>query len=109
MDYRVIWTTPARDDLRAIAEYIARDSRNYAVQFVTHVIEETERLASFPFQGRTIPEFGDSAQRELIIGTYRLFYTVRGHNVYIVTIVHGARLVDPGSRNGLTESGPENL
>lgn len=95
MEYRVVWTIPARNDLRAVAEYIARDSRNYASQFVMRVQEQTKRLSLFPDQGRIIPEFGDATYRELIIGHYRLFYTIRDHDVFILAIVHGAKDFGP--------------
>lgn len=91
MEYRVIWTAPALEDLQAIGEYIGRDSRVYAGQFVLRLQEQTGRLSQFPHQGRVIPEFASSDYRELIIGSYRLFYTVRESTVYILTIVHGAK------------------
>ena len=38
-----------------------------------------------------VPELGDPAVRELIIGSYRLVYEIEDSDVYILGLVHGAR------------------
>jgi toxin ParE1/3/4 len=36
MDYKLIWSPQAIEDIEAIAEYIARDSTTYAESTVVH-------------------------------------------------------------------------
>ena len=52
-----------------------------------------ERLTDFPRSGRVVPEFERSDIRELIVQSYRIVYRVRGEDVEILTVHHGARLL----------------
>jgi len=92
---QVRWTPQAAGDLDAIAEFIAADSPHYAALFVIRVLETAERLGEFPSSGRVVPEIGDAAVREIILGNYRLVYRLRGETAEILTVYHGARLLDP--------------
>ena len=94
---QVRWTPQASDDLDAIAEFIAADSPHFAALFVIGVLESVERLVDFPQYGRVVPEIGDAAVREIILGNYRLIYRLRGGTAEILTVYHGARLLDPKS------------
>ena len=93
----VRWTAQAADDLESIAEFIARDSPQYARLFVLDVLQAVERLAPFPMIGRTVPELSDPMIREVLLGAYRIVYRVREELVEILTVYHGARLLDPRS------------
>ena len=89
---KVRWAERARDDLREIYDFIARDSPRAAEALVERVLHSTERLASFPESGRTVPEFPDLGYRELLVGTYRVWYRIERETVSIVTVLHGRRL-----------------
>jgi toxin ParE1/3/4 len=89
------WTLQAADDLEAIAEFISVDSSQYAQLFALHVLKAIERLATFPRSGRVVPELGNAAIREIILGNYRIVYRLRKDIVEILTVYHGARLLDP--------------
>jgi plasmid stabilization system protein ParE len=88
---RVIWSPSALEDADLIAQYIARDSADRAALFVSRLFEAADRLAGFPDVGRIIPEMNDASRREVFVGPYRLMYRIEGGDVWIVTIVHGAR------------------
>ncbi len=87
----VVWTMPALDDLNDIVEYISRDSRVYAERFATRVLEAARRLEDFPYSGRLVPEFKEENIREVIYGSYRIIYIVRGNTSYITAVIHGSR------------------
>lgn len=53
---KVFWTDPAIGDLEAIQDYIARDSEIYANDFIASILDEVQRLESFPEIGRTVPD-----------------------------------------------------
>ena len=91
----VRWTPQASDDLEAITNFIASDSPNYASLFAIDVLASVERLETFPFSGRMVPELNDPAVREIILGNYRIAYRVRRDFVELLTVCHGARLLDP--------------
>lgn len=91
----VRWTPQAADDLEAITNFIAADSPQYAKLFAMDVLVAVERLADFPNSGRVVPELKDPAIREMLFGSYRIVYRVRGDLVEVLTVYHGARLLDP--------------
>ena len=43
MDYKLIWSPPAIEDIKAIAEYIARDSAFYAESTVERIFQAPEK------------------------------------------------------------------
>ena len=87
---RITWSEPAVANLVAIHDYISRDAPGRADRFVQRLIAATEPLRDFPRTGRVVPE-GDGAQREILFDPYRIIYRVESDEVYIVTVVHGAR------------------
>lgn len=92
----IVWSPQAVSDVAAIKTYISRDSVHYANLVVTRLIAAVERAGAFPESGRVVPEIGDPAMREILWRSYRLVYRVRGAEVQIVTVFHGAMLL-PGS------------
>ncbi len=94
---QVRWTEQAADDLAAITEFIAADSPQYARLFALDVITAVERLARFPRSGRIVPERANPAIREIILGSYRIVYRLRKDVVEVLTVYHGARLLDPSN------------
>ena len=90
----VRWTPQAADDLEAITNFIAADSPHYARLFAVDALAAVERLATFPRSGRMVPEVGDPAIREIILGSYRIVYRIKSESVEILTVHHGARPLD---------------
>lgn len=88
------WTAQAADDLEAITQFIAADSPNYARLFVMNVLRVVERLEQYPRSGRVVPEIGNPAVREIIFGNYRIVFLLKADAIEILTIYHGARLLD---------------
>ncbi len=90
----VRWTPQAVDDLEAVFLFIARDSPQLAAAFADRVLHATDQLASFPRSGRIVPELGIANIREILVGSYRVIYRVRQDDVQLLTVHHGARLLD---------------
>ena len=88
---KLIWTDPSLADLRAIRDYIARDSDSYAADLIGEVVLSVERLLRFPRLGREVPEAQDENIRELLYQNYRIIYRIAGERIEILTIVHGSR------------------
>lgn len=91
----VRWTLQASEDLDSIAKFIAKDSTQYARLFVIDVFQAVERLSEFPQSGRIVPELNDPIIREIILGNYRLVYRFKAKLIEMLTVYHGARLLDP--------------
>lgn len=55
MDFKVVWTPLARDDLREIVEHIARDDPEAARRVGERILESVEVLGDMPELGRVVP------------------------------------------------------
>tara|TARA_B100000780_G_C21070161_1_gene430573 strand:- start:912 stop:1205 length:294 start_codon:yes stop_codon:yes gene_type:complete len=89
---QVNWTIQAVSDLRNIADYISRDSNNYAKLQVIRIKTRSQILREYPNSGQVVPEIGSYQIRQLIEGNYRIIYKVVSPNqVDILTIYHSAR------------------
>lgn len=74
MAEKVIWSAAAREDLRAIAAYIARDNVPLAESYCLQLIEFADTAGDFPRLGRIVPEIEDENVREIIKPPYRIIY-----------------------------------
>jgi toxin ParE1/3/4 len=91
---KIAWTNRALTDLQEIADYISRDSFQWAAITVEKLIEAASLIETNPFIGRKVPEINEASIRELIIGSYRLIYqTVHKTHVNILTVHHSSRLL----------------
>lgn len=91
MARQVVWTETAWRDLEHAADYIAEDSPGYAAAFVERIRDQAGSLDELAHRGRMVPELGDPAVRELLIGNYRLLYEIRATTIHILGLIHGAR------------------
>ena len=87
----VKWSVPAKNDLKQIHDYIAKDSKYYAQNVVQEIVAKTETLTDSPEIGRVVPEISDQNIRELIIYSYRLIYEISKTGIEILAIIHGRR------------------
>ena len=85
------WTEPAKQDLRAAVEYLAREAQAplAAARLLDRIEAAAASLSEFPSRGRIVPELG-LPRRELLVEGYRLVY--REHpRVEILGLLHGRR------------------
>lgn len=93
MDYTIIWTRSALDDLRELVRYIASDDPVAAERFGNSIVQRVEAITNFPRVGRVVPEIGDELIRELIIAPYRIVYELddAAEQIAVIRVWHGAR------------------
>jgi len=89
---KVLWTSRAIDDLKAIARFVSTDNPQAARRFADKLKRRAESLCKFPNRGRIMPEIGRDDVRELIDGNYRIVYRVRKEAVDVLTIFEGHKL-----------------
>jgi plasmid stabilization system protein ParE len=87
----VKWTIPAKDDLKAIYEYIALDSKFYAKKIIREVVTISSTIPDMPERGRIVPETDKKEIRELFIYSYRLIYQLSPNEISILAVIHGSR------------------
>lgn len=87
----VRWTEAAAEDLEEAADFIARDSRFYAMALVREATAAARSLRTFAERGRPVPEANSADTRELFVKSYRLIYKIGPQMNWVVAFVHGAR------------------
>ena len=92
---RLVIAPEARQDLRAIRDYIAKDDRKAAERFVMRLRDTARMLASAPQIGRARPEISADI-RSFVVNRYVLFYRrlTGAAGVDLVRVIHGLRDVD---------------
>jgi len=94
--YRVEITPAAERDVEEIWTYIAADSPGNATDFILSLEEQIETLEQFPVRCPLIPEneLLGTSYRHLLYGSYRTIFRIAGTTVYILRVIHSARLLD---------------
>ena len=82
---KVSWSPLAVSKLESISDYIALDKESAAIDWVNDILDSTDALGNQPEMGRAVPELPGKNYRELIIGNYRVIYSI-GASVQILTI-----------------------
>ncbi|MDP3878016.1 MAG: type II toxin-antitoxin system RelE/ParE family toxin [Methylobacter sp.] len=87
---KIVWTEPARQDLREIFEYIAEENPNAARALLAEIRKRAGSLENNPELGRLGRVEGS---RELVLtGTqYILPYRVKEQWIQILAVFHSAR------------------
>ncbi|WP_168044862.1 type II toxin-antitoxin system RelE/ParE family toxin [Brevundimonas alba] len=89
---RLIWSTDAIDDLRAIRSYIAETNPLAASRVAARLVDTANALGAFPDRGRPVR----SGLRELTSAPpYIIRYVVLPDEVRIAFIRHAARRPEP--------------
>jgi addiction module RelE/StbE family toxin len=93
MGFRIVFTKPAIADIEALVMFISRDNSQAAARIGFEVIEKAEKLATFPFIGRVVPEFKIDSLREVIRRPYRIVYRVHEDRklIEVLRVWHAAR------------------
>jgi len=93
--YKVNLTLHAQNDLEQIFDYIAAESISNAANFILELEKKVHSLHTFPERHPLIPEneyFGTD-YRHLIYQKYRIIYRIIKRSVFILRIIHGAKLL----------------
>lgn len=88
---RVRFTEKAEADLEEIADYIAADDPDIAVEFAMDIREACVGLAEYPLRYPKTPSGVDLLLRRRPFRSYLIFYRVMDETVMISRIVHAAR------------------
>jgi toxin ParE1/3/4 len=90
---RVVRTFPARDDLRKIWLYIARDNVSAADRMIDRFEEDLLLLAQQPLMGQSAEQYR-AGLRQFTAGNYVLFYELIEEGIRLIRVLHGARKLD---------------
>jgi toxin ParE1/3/4 len=90
---KIKWSERAGSHLQTIHDFIALDSKTYALRFIKSLIKSTSKLEIAPRCGRIVPEFEMHGFREVIYQNYRIVYRIADVNeqVEILAVIHCSR------------------
>lgn len=91
----VIWSDPAKADLRSIHDFIAHDSKHYAKMVTQDIATRTDILTEFPRMGRMVPEINNENIRELFLYSYRIIYEIKNRDIFVLAVIHQRRELQP--------------
>lgn len=87
---RVVWSERALARLQQLHDYIARDQPINARRVIARLLDREAQLATHAHSGRVVPEYDDTAVRELIETPYRIVYRMEAQRVVVLSVRHGA-------------------
>ncbi len=87
----ILWSKEAREDLRLIHQYIARDSRRYATKVVQDIVARMDRVLGMPRIGRVVAEIGEENVREIGCYSWRILYELSGETIVVHAVIHARR------------------
>ena len=87
------WSPLAIERVIELAEYIALDKPDIAMQWANNIFDSTDKLRKHPRLGRIVPEIQEEDYRELIEGNYRVIYLIGISKISVLTVRHGKQLL----------------
>ena len=91
----VIWSEPAKADLRSIHDFIAHDSSHYAKKVTQDIVAKTDILNGLPRMGHIVHELGNEAIRELSLYSHRIVYEIKDPDIFVLAVIHQRRDLQP--------------
>ncbi|MGI4788109.1 MAG: type II toxin-antitoxin system RelE/ParE family toxin [Janthinobacterium lividum] len=85
-----IFTLPARDDLKGIHDFIARDDVEAALRFVQRLEQRCKNIADMPGMGRRRDDLVPGL-RSVVEGNYIIFYRLADDNIIIQRVLQGSQ------------------
>jgi plasmid stabilization system protein ParE len=95
--FRVRIALTAERDIEAIWAFIANDNVEAAGRFIRRIEARIDTLERFPERCPLIAENAllGTRYRHLLSGNYRTIFRIAGKTVFVLRVVHGARLLSP--------------
>ena len=95
-------TRTAEGDIEEAWSFISQDSPEEAERFIRRLEEQIATLESFPERCPLIPEneILGTRYRHLLYENYRSVFRIVGKTVYVLRVIHGARLLDTSMFEG---------
>jgi plasmid stabilization system protein ParE len=94
--FQVRITNAAEVDIEEIWDFIAQDNPAEAGKFLLRLEDQVRTLQYSPGRCPLISEneILGAQYRHLMYGNYRTVFRVSGKTVYVLRVIHGARLLD---------------
>ena len=93
MDYRIIWTEKASEDIEAVVRYIARHNRKAAAEIGQGIFDRVQVLLKQQESGTILEELDDPTIRKIIFKNWKIVYQHSANEqlIIILRVWHAAR------------------
>ncbi len=100
--FRVRISETAESDFVEAWGFISEDNPGAGAAFLLHLEKQVSTLETFPSRCPLIAEnhLIGTQYRHLIYGDYRVIFRIEARIVYVVRIIHAARLLDAAALEG---------
>jgi len=61
---------------------------------IERIFAQAHNIIEFPEAGHLVPEFERNDIREIYVHSYRVIYQIHSEEIRLLTIIHGARLLE---------------
>ncbi len=95
----VVWTQEALNRLAEIQDFIAKDNKTRAEEFVNLLIKKGDSIFENSARGRIVPEISNPKIRELLVKSYRIVYGIQENTIEILTVFEGHKLLNLDNLN----------
>jgi len=92
---KVYRTDRAKHRLKAIHDYISKESPAIADKAVRKTVATSRQIAEHPHADRKIPEHQQNDCREILPQPYRIIYRIRSHQIDVLSVMNDRQLL-PG-------------
>lgn len=94
--YAVSFTRHAEQDIEGIWSFIAEDNLDEATRFISKLEKQIGSLERFPERCPLVAEneLMHTRYRHLVFGSYRTIFRISGKLVYVLRVIHSARLLE---------------
>ena len=90
---KVHWTDRARQRLKLIHDYIAKDAPLVAPTVIERLVRRSIQIGEFPHTGREVPEYQRDDMREILERPYRILYRIKSDRIDVITVMHYRQLL----------------
>jgi plasmid stabilization system protein ParE len=98
---RVSWSDAALEHVRMILAKIRGEDPPTAQKWAARIMSAPDILADQPRLGSVVEEFALDHLRELLVGSFRLIYTIREDECVVVAVIRAqrdiTRAIDPAN------------
>jgi toxin ParE1/3/4 len=84
----IIWSRQADEDLYQIFSFYLEQSPPFARATIDRLMKAVTRLEVFPQSGRIVPEIGKKHIREILVGNYRVLYSIISEAEILILTIH---------------------
>lgn len=96
---RVHWSNTALEHARLILDKIRREDPKTAAKWAAKIMSSPDILVDHPLIGPVVEEFALDHLRELLVGSFRVIYTIRDEDCTVVAVLRAqrdiTRAIDP--------------